>query len=166
MTIIFAGCVYIGVSLLRGRFRQSPVNVCLVFGAALTLVQAWWDFPLPMPCRATFVGVRTFDGRHVDAIRGIKCQSIAIAPLLTYRRITRIVVPARRTFELSASRSQCGHSARTASHLKLAGVNSFFNLGPREVINAKDQAQRVGLRQIRTSLLQRNLARARLNAAG
>jgi O-antigen ligase len=52
LVIILAACGYLVLVLVRGAFWKNPLAGCLVYGAALTLVQAWWDFPFH--CSAVF----------------------------------------------------------------------------------------------------------------
>ena len=41
--IILAAGIYLALLLVRGAFWRNPLGGCVVLGAMLTLVQAWWD---------------------------------------------------------------------------------------------------------------------------
>lgn len=49
LVLVLASGAYLAVLLVRGCFWQNALSGCVVFGAALTLVQAWWDFPFHCP---------------------------------------------------------------------------------------------------------------------
>ena len=49
LALIFAAGGYLAVLLTRGFCWQNPLSGCVVLGAALMFVQAWWDFPFHCP---------------------------------------------------------------------------------------------------------------------
>jgi O-antigen ligase len=49
LLLIAGACGYLMLGLLRARAWENPLSGCIVFGAVLTLLQAWWDFPFHCP---------------------------------------------------------------------------------------------------------------------
>jgi O-antigen ligase len=48
VVIGLASCYWI-YALIKAYFWENPMSACIVFGAVLLLVYAWWDFPLQCP---------------------------------------------------------------------------------------------------------------------
>lgn len=47
--LIIAGLVSVVIALIRAYFWENPLSFALVFGCALLVVYAWWDFPCHNP---------------------------------------------------------------------------------------------------------------------
>lgn len=47
--LILAGLTSVAIALVRAYFWENPLSLALVFGCALLVVYAWWDFPCHNP---------------------------------------------------------------------------------------------------------------------